>query len=632
MGAYLSQPKTDKASTDEFNELLVVGASSMQGWRNSQEDAHNSILNFDKNTSFFAVYDGHGGAEVAQYCADKFPEFLKNLETYKNGQLEVALKDAFLGFDKTLLDPSVVGILKELAGEHNFVDDEEDYGDGEDLAELQEESNLPLNKVLEKYKGLPQTHDLVIMKPGNEENLKLFSPYLRGRRAAALAAEAVNKAVMDPTAEPDGSSTSAAAAAAIQNPIYEATDSINNGSSVNQLCVDNVSFKNESCDDQIEESNEMIFKQEVVACSEPMGTIAIEKGNTTESNKLTKSGSNDISKVNRNRPSLKSEITISSTSNEFEKVEKKYNSQEDESTDDDDYEENDLVESPDISSGESSEDCAANDDDDTNEVSDEDETDEDQRANDNFCANMIEEPGKDSGCTAVVSLLHGRDLYVANAGDSRCVISRSGRAIEMSLDHKPEDVEEASRIIRAGGRVTLDGRVNGGLNLSRALGDHAYKTNLELPAEEQMISALPDIKKLIITPEDEFMVLACDGIWNYMSSKEVIDFVRFRLKDKSKKLSNICEELFDNCLAPNTMGDGTGCDNMTAVIVRFKEQLQEVEAAIHPIETDNFLVNTYTPIEKVSNVKTDQSAIKRRASPETVAGDTNLKKKLNLNG
>lgn len=37
MGAYLSHPKTDKASTDEFNDMLVVGASSMQGWRNSQE-------------------------------------------------------------------------------------------------------------------------------------------------------------------------------------------------------------------------------------------------------------------------------------------------------------------------------------------------------------------------------------------------------------------------------------------------------------------------------------------------------------------------------------------------------------------------------------------------------------------
>lgn len=177
-----------------------------------------------------------------------------------------------------------------------------------------------------------------------------------------------------------------------------------------------------------------------------------------------------------------------------------------------------------------------------NEDSDEEETDEDQMANDNFCANMIEEPGKDSGCTAVVCLLQGRDLYVANAGDSRCVISRSGQAIEMSIDHKPEDDEEASRIIKAGGRVTLDGRVNGGLNLSRALGDHAYKTNVTLPAEEQMISALPDIKKLIITPEDEFMVLACDGIWNYMSSEEVVEFVRCRLKD-NKKLSTICEEV-----------------------------------------------------------------------------------------
>lgn len=105
----------------------------------------------------------------------------------------------------------------------------------------------------------------------------------------------------------------------------------------------------------------------------------------------------------------------------------------------------------------------------------EEEDEEDYFANQQFCANMIEEPGKDSGCTAVVGLLSGRDLYVANAGDSRCVVCRNGKAIEMSLDHKPEDDEESARIIKAGGRVTLDGRVNGGLNLSRALGDHAYK-------------------------------------------------------------------------------------------------------------------------------------------------------------
>lgn len=60
-------------------------------------------------------------------------------------------------------------------------------------------------------------------------------------------------------------------------------------------------------------------------------------------------------------------------------------------------------------------------------------------------------------------------------GDSRCVVCRKGDTIEMSLDHKPEDQIEFERIQKAGGRVTLDGRVNGGLNLSRAIGDHGYK-------------------------------------------------------------------------------------------------------------------------------------------------------------
>ena len=47
------------------------------------------------------------------------------------------------------------------------------------------------------------------------------------------------------------------------------------------------------------------------------------------------------------------------------------------------------------------------------------------------------QPGNDSGCTAVVGLLRARTLYVANAGDSRCVVCRDGQAVEMSFDHKP---------------------------------------------------------------------------------------------------------------------------------------------------------------------------------------------------
>lgn len=58
-----------------------------------------------------------------------------------------------------------------------------------------------------------------------------------------------------------------------------------------------------------------------------------------------------------------------------------------------------------------------------------------------------------------------------------------------------------------------------------------------------MISALPDIKQITITPSDEFMVIACDGIWNYMTSEEVVDFVKKRLDGGQTKISTICEEV-----------------------------------------------------------------------------------------
>lgn len=81
----------------------------------------------------------------------------------------------------------------------------------------------------------------------------------------------------------------------------------------------------------------------------------------------------------------------------------------------------------------------------------------------------------------------------------------------------------------------------GGLNLSRAIGDHAYKKKPSLSAEEQAITALPDIQTLTLTDQDDFMIIACDGIWNFMSSQDVVDFVRLRLDKKT--LSQICEEV-----------------------------------------------------------------------------------------
>lgn len=64
----------------------------------------------------FAVYDGHGGAEVATYCSQNLPNFIKNIDAYKNGDLVKALEEAFLEFDATIASKEVMDILKELAG------------------------------------------------------------------------------------------------------------------------------------------------------------------------------------------------------------------------------------------------------------------------------------------------------------------------------------------------------------------------------------------------------------------------------------------------------------------------------------------------------------------------------------
>lgn len=70
----------------------------------------------------------------------------------------------------------------------------------------------------------------------------------------------------------------------------------------------------------------------------------------------------------------------------------------------------------------------------------------------------------------------------------------------MSYDHKARNKLEYQRIEKAGGRVDCDDRVDGGLNMSRAFGDHFYKSNKELSQTEQLIIALPDVKTLTIDP------------------------------------------------------------------------------------------------------------------------------------
>ncbi|ORM42075.1 putative protein phosphatase 2C 58 [Babesia sp. Xinjiang] len=203
-------------------------------------------------------------------------------------------------------------------------------------------------------------------------------------------------------------------------------------------------------------------------------------------------------------------------------------------------------------------------------------------------------PAFGCGSTSVVMVVLGGEnpaILVANAGDSRAVLCRGGCAVALSHDHKPQLREEGERIRRAGGSVT-NGRVDGNLNLSRSLGDLTFKQDHTLPPAEQRISAMPDVRICPLTPHDEFVVLACDGIWDCKSNQQVVDFVRSRLLEyeeshtdssepnsetggvSSKTLARVCEELCDECLSNNpSESEGVGCDNMTVIIVQLNKDL-----------------------------------------------------------
>ncbi|KAG7174776.1 protein phosphatase 2C T23F11.1-like [Homarus americanus] len=161
-----------------------------------------------------------------------------------------------------------------------------------------------------------------------------------------------------------------------------------------------------------------------------------------------------------------------------------------------------------------------------------------------------------AGTTAICCLLRNGSVHCGNVGDSRAIGSVAGHVAELSNDHKPSLASEQRRITAAGGWVELN-RVNGNLALSRALGDFVFKKNELKSPEEQ-----------IVTEEWEFIVLACDGIWDVMTNQEVVNFIRLRLS-QGMEPEDVCEDLMTRCLAPDCQMGGLGCDNMTVVLICF---------------------------------------------------------------
>ena len=113
--------------------------------------------------------------------------------------------------------------------------------------------------------------------------------------------------------------------------------------------------------------------------------------------------------------------------------------------------------------------------------------------------------------------------------------------------------------------MSKQGRVNGMLSLSRAFGDFGFKSS-SLAPDEQAVTVVPDVTSLPLTPDDEFVVLGCDGIWDVMTNQGAVTFLRERIAEHGDA-SLACEELLESNLK-----DPRGTDNMTAVVMELKRE------------------------------------------------------------
>ncbi|ESQ27295.1 hypothetical protein EUTSA_v10018975mg [Eutrema salsugineum] len=159
------------------------------------------------------------------------------------------------------------------------------------------------------------------------------------------------------------------------------------------------------------------------------------------------------------------------------------------------------------------------------------------------------------GSTAVTAILiNGETLWIANVGDSRAIVSRRGKAKQISVDHDPDTDTERNLIESKGGFVTNRpgdvSRVNGLLAVSRVFGDKNLKAYLNTE---------PDIKDVTVDSHTDILILASDGISKVMSNQEAVDIAK-KLRDPKEAAKKLVTE----ALKRNSK------DDISCIVVRFK--------------------------------------------------------------
>lgn len=162
---------------------------------------------------------------------------------------------------------------------------------------------------------------------------------------------------------------------------------------------------------------------------------------------------------------------------------------------------------------------------------------------------------------------------MANAGDCRAVLCRKGQAVEMSQDHRPSFIPERKRVEALGGYV-LDGYLNylnGSLSVTRALGDWEMK----FPGSPSPLIAEPDVRRITLTDDDEFLIIGCDGIWDVMSNQLAVSLVRRGLR-RHNNVQQCARDLVTEALRLDTS------DNLTAIVISFSTSSIDHSEGLQP--------------------------------------------------
>ena len=174
--------------------------------------------------------------------------------------------------------------------------------------------------------------------------------------------------------------------------------------------------------------------------------------------------------------------------------------------------------------------------------------------------NTIGEIGSDRGSAATFALIKDNHIYTGNVGDSRIVLSQNGAAIDLTSDQKPDRPDERARIEGLGGTVTIKpgkttARVNNRLALSRSFGDfHSRK----------YITPNPEVADHEINIKDEFIILACDGVWDAITSQQAVEIVKTALVEHQLSPEDAAKYLIETAIYWGST------DNVSAIVVNLR--------------------------------------------------------------